>query len=207
MDAAQLKLWVILGSIHELTPPHKPHNSLYAINPAGRIVDRYDKRFCTPGDLDHFTPSDRYVVFNINGVKCSLLICYDVRFPELYRPLKKLKVDCIFQSFHNARQKARTVHADIMRQSMQCRAATNYFWVSMNNSSAYYNLWPSCFIRPDGKIIDQLKFHRPGLMINTVDLSQKFYDPSAPFRNRAIRGILHTGRLIKDPRSKKNALP
>jgi predicted amidohydrolase len=30
--AASLRLWVILGSAHRLTPPHKPHNSLYIVS-------------------------------------------------------------------------------------------------------------------------------------------------------------------------------
>jgi len=97
--AAELRLWVVLGSTHPLTKPNKPHNSLYLINPKGKIVDRYDKRFCTPGDLRRLTPGNRFVDFTINGVKCSLLICFDLRFPEIYRQLYKQKVNCIFQSF------------------------------------------------------------------------------------------------------------
>ena len=71
--AATLKLWVALGSMHQLTPPNKPHNSLYLINPQGRIENRYDKRFCTQGDLDYYTPGSRFVTFDLNGVRCSLL--------------------------------------------------------------------------------------------------------------------------------------
>ncbi len=128
--AAKLKLWVVLGSTHRLTEPNKPHNSLYLINPKGKIVDRYDKRFCTPGDLRRLTPGNRFVNFTLKGVKCSLLICFDLRFPELYRPLYTEGVKCIFQSFYNARQQGPSVHTHIMRQTMQCRAATNYFWIS-----------------------------------------------------------------------------
>jgi predicted amidohydrolase len=83
--AAKLGLWVILGSTHRLTEPNKPHNSLYLIGPDGKIIDRYDKRFGTSGDLQHYTPGNRFVHFSANGVKCSLLICFDLRFPELYR--------------------------------------------------------------------------------------------------------------------------
>ncbi len=68
--AAELRLWVVLGSTHRLTEPNKPHNSLYLINPKGKIVDRYDKRFCTPGDLRRLTPGNRFVNFTVNGVKC-----------------------------------------------------------------------------------------------------------------------------------------
>jgi predicted amidohydrolase len=201
--AAKLHLWVVLGSIHQLTEPNKPHNCLYLIDPKGKIADRYDKRFCTPDDLPHYTPGSRFVNFTINGVKCSLLVCFDLRFPEIYRRLWKENVNCIFQSFYNARQKGPSVHTYIMRQTMQCRAATNYFWVSMANSSGYYSPYPSCIIAPDGKIVRQLRQNRAGLMVNRVDLKKKFYDPMADFRALAIKGRLSNGpKTITDPRSR-----
>lgn len=201
--AGELRLWVVLGSTHRLSKPNKPHNSLYLINREGKIVDRYDKRFCTRQDLRRLTPGHRFVFFTINGVNCSLLICFDLRFPELYRQLYKQGVNCIFQSFYNARQNGPSVHTHIMRQTMQCHAATNHFWVSMSNASGYYSPYPSCFIQPDGKIVRQLKANHPGMMINTVNLSQKFYDPMAGFRNMVIAGALSNGpKVIKDPRSK-----
>ncbi len=201
--AARLKIWVVLGSMHRLTEPNKPHNSLYLIGPDGKIIDRYDKRFCTPVDLMHYTPGNRFVNFCVNNVNCSLLICFDLRFPEIYREVRKQQVDCIFQSFYNARQTGPSVHTHIIRQTMQCRAATNYFWVSMTNSSAPYCPYPSCFIQPDGRIVRQLKINLPGMMINTVDLNQSFYDLSAPFRDMAMKGALTNGpETINDPRSK-----
>jgi predicted amidohydrolase len=201
--ANKLGLWVVLGSTHKLTEPNKPHNSLYLINPKGKIVDRYDKRFCTKGDLRRLMPGDHFVYFTINKVKCSLLICFDLRFPEIYRELYKQKVNCVFQSFYNARQKGPSLHTHIMRQTMQCHAATNHFWVSMSNSSGYYSPYPSCFIQPDGIIVHQLKLNRPGLMVNSVGLSKKFYDPMADFRDLAIAGALSNGPAeINEPRSK-----
>src|SRR3990172_3752347 len=201
--AGELGLWVVLGSTHRLTEPNKPYNSLYLINPRGKIVDRYDKRFCTPGDLRRLTPGNRFVNFSINGVKCSLLICFDLRFPELYRALYKEGVNCVLQSFYNAGQTGPSVHTHIMRQTMQSHAATNYFWVSMSNSSGYYAPYPSCFIQPDGMIVSQLKANRPGMIVNTVDLKRKFYDPMKKFRDMAISGILSNGvSPIKDARSR-----
>jgi predicted amidohydrolase len=201
--AGKLRLWVALGSTHELAEPNKPYNSLYLISPKGKILDRYDKRFCTKADLRRLTPGDHFVCFTINKVKCSLLICFDLRFPEIYRELYKQKVNCIFQSFYNARQKGPSVHTHIMRQTMQCRAAENHFWVSMANSSGYYSPYPSCFIQPDGKIAAQLKTNRPGMMVNTVDLNRKFYDPMADFRDMVIAGARSNGpKRVEDPRSK-----
>jgi predicted amidohydrolase len=232
--AGEMGLWVVLGSTHRLAPdkdirgqapdkkirgqapdkkirgqaePNKLHNSLYLINPKGKIVDRYDKRFCTKGDLHRLTPGNRFVYFTVNGVKCSLLICFDLRFPEIYRQLYKQKVNCIFQSFYNARQGGRSVHTHIMRQTMQCHAATNYFWVSMANSSGYYSPYPSCFIQPDGKIVKQLRQNRAGIMVNTVDLGRKFYDPMADFRDMVIAGALsNSPKAIRDPRTKNTTI-
>jgi len=201
--AGELGLWVVLGSTHPLTEPNWPHNCLYLISPEGKIADRYDKRFCTPGDLDHFTPGNRFVAFTLNGIKCALLICFDLRFPELYRELYKLGVQCVFQSFYNARQRGPSVHTHIMRQTMQCHAATNYFWVSMTNSSGYYSPYPSCFIQPDGVIAAQLRPNRAGLMVNMADLGREFYDPMAGFREMALAGKLNNGQGdIDDPRSR-----
>lgn len=201
--AGELGLWVILGSTRPLTEPNWPHNCLYLISPEGKIVDRYDKRFCTPGDLDHFTPGNRSVTFTLNGIKCALLICFDLRFPELYRELFKQGVQCLFQSFYNARQRGPSVHTHIMRQTMQCHAATNRLWVSMTNSCGYYSPYPSCFIQPDGVIAEQLRPNRAGMMVNTVDLNREFYDPMAGFREMAIAGRLTNGEgQIDDPRSR-----
>ncbi len=201
--AGELGLWVVLGSTHPLTEPHRPHNCLYIINPEGRIVNRYDKRFCTPGDVGHFTPGNRFVTFAVNGITCAPLICFDLRFPELYRELYKLGVQCVFQSFYNARQRGPSVHTHIMRQTMQCHAATNHFWVSMTNASGYFAPYPSCFIQPDGVIAAQLRPNRPGLTVNTVDLHRDFYDPMAGFREMAIAGNLTNGPGdIDDPRSR-----
>jgi len=200
--ARKLGLWVVLGSAHPLTSRHKPHNSLYLIEASGRIVDRYDKRFCTSKDLKHYTPGDHFVVFSLNGVKCAMLICYDVRFPEVYRKHKKLGVQCIFQSFYNARAEGRGIHYDIMRQSMQCRAATNYIWASAANSSGYYQGWPSIFIQPDGHIAASLPLHRASVIVNTVDTTKSFYDASGSNRGRAMKGVLNTGKQVSDPRSR-----
>ncbi len=202
--AKELGIWVVLGSTHRLTEPNKPHNCLYLIDPEGKIADRYDKRFGTLGDLRRLTSGDHFVYFTVNGVKCSLLICFDLRFPELYRQLYKEGVNCIFQSFYNARQKGPSIHTHIMRQTMQCRAATNHFWISGANSSGCYSPYPSFFIQPDGKIVKQLRQNKADIMVNTVNLHKKFYDPMVGFREMAINGKFdNTKEKINDPRSQK----
>jgi len=198
--AKELKIWVILGSMHRLSGSNKPHSSLYLINSEGDIADRYDKRFCTGGDLKYFSPGDHFVTFNINGVNCGLLICYDIRFPELYRQYRKFDTDVIFQSFHNARQKKGSIHPVIIHITAQAMAASNYFYMSLTNSSAAES-WPCYFITPDGLVQNKLTENEPGVLISDLDISKQYYDPSKPYRLDAINGKLNSGVCIEDPKS------
>jgi predicted amidohydrolase len=198
--AKELNIWVILGSLQKLGGNNKPHNCLYVINPEGGITDRYDKRFCTGSDLEYCSPGDHFVTFELKGVKCGLLICYDVRFPELYREYRKLGCDMIFQSFYNARQGKGSIHPIIMPVSAQAHAATNYFYMSLTNSSATES-WPCHFITPDGLIQNKLAANVPGVLISDVDKSEQYYDASREYRQDAMSGKLNSGSTIKDPES------
>lgn len=201
MDLAkELKMWVLLGSTHQLSGDNKPHNSLYAINPNGEIIDRYDKRFCTTSDLVFYSPGDHFVDFEINGVKCGLLICYDVRFPELYREYSKIGVDVIFQSFYNARHDEDCIHPKIMPVTAQVRAATNSFFMMLTNSSAPYS-WPCHFITPDGLVQQKLPRNQPGILYADIDINKSYYDPSKPYRLEAMNGKLNSGKIVIDEKS------
>lgn len=207
------RVWVLLGSTHRLDDEHKPHNCVYVINPRGQIGDRYDKRFCTGEggrkptlDLCHYSPGNRFVTFKVNGLTCGVAICYDYRFPELFRGYKQLGVNVMFQSFHNARK---TVAADpkyniwktIVPATMQCRAAENHFWVSANNSTARPSCWGSFTVRPDGLIMGRLQKHQPGILITDMAMDPTCFDAPAPWRGRAMQGQLHSGELNDHPRS------
>ena len=193
--AEKLGLWVVLGTIHPVSEGNKPFNSLYIINDNGEIIDRYDKRFLTGGDLKHFSPGDHFVNFEINGINCGLLICYDVRFPELYREYRKLDTDLIFQSFYNARMGKGWIHPIIMHITAQARAATNYFYMSLTNSSVAES-WPCYFLTPDGLIQNKLEANVPGVLISDVDIKTEYYDASSRYRLDAINGKLNSGELL-----------
>lgn len=199
--ARDLRIWVILGAAHQLTGANRPHNSLYVIDDEGRVVDRYDKRFCTGGDLRHYSPGDHFVTFDVNNVRCGLMICYDIRFPELYRQYRKLGVEVMFHSFYNARQKPGSIHPKIMPPTAQARAATNAMFLSVNNSCAPHS-WPSLFITPDGLIAKELPLDQPGVMVNLADTSKHYYDASGPYRLDCINGKWNSGEVVVDDRSR-----
>lgn len=211
--AKEYKLWVLLGSSHRLSDGHKPHNSVYVINSRGHIAGRYDKRFCTgrggkrpTQDLHHYAPGDHFTTFRVKGITCAVLICFDYRFPELYRELKKQRAAILFQSFHNARKtvvddEQYNIWKTIVPATMSCRAAENHFWISANNSTTRPSRWASFAVRPDGFITGRLKLHQPGVLITDMELNPACFDAAAFWRDSAMCGQLHSGEPVRDRRS------
>jgi len=193
-------VWLLLGSTHRLRK-HLPHNCVYVINPSGRIVDRYDKRFCTHRDLNFYSPGNHACRFPIGKVKCALTICHDVRYPELFRDHKKSGVRVVFQSFHNSRSRGKTDHSVIMHPTVQGHCGSNFMWSSVANACGYYQSWPSVFVLPDGSIAGRLRQHRSGVLISEVELKEKYRDASE-FRDEAMKGTLHSGKTVSEARSR-----
>lgn len=206
--AKRLRLWVVVGCNHRLTGNHKPHNSLYVINSRGELVTRYDKMFCTgdnanSGDLRHYSPGSSCVTFDLRGVRCGLLICHDFRYPELFREYKRLGVQLMLTSFHNAGMDRAPYDKYLITvpATIQAAAASNYYWASVNNGTRKY-AWPSFVVDAEGKIISRARAHRPTVLINSIDTRKQLYDASAAWRSRCMRGILHSGTLVRDARSR-----
>lgn len=227
--ARALGIWAVLGSAHRLGGARKPHNSLYVIADSGQIVERYDKRFCSgdaderSGDLAHYSPGGHFSTWTVDGVRCGALICYDYRFPELYREYVKRGVELVFHSFHAGHYPAERVAAIgeaigtrfaalnpaatftypgiTVPAAMITAAACNHVWISCPNSSARQSLWPAFCVRADGIVAGRLRRNVPGVLTWTADTGQGLYDSTGPWRERAMAGILHSGTAVRDPRS------
>lgn len=219
--ARRLRLWVVLGSTHPLTGRRKPHDSVYIINDRGVLLDRYDKMFCSEDDLTHYSPGSHFAVFTLNRIRCGVLICYDYAFPEMYREYKRRGVQLVFHLFHagHVSSKRRKLMGEEvgsefhglnkgvsypeirMPAAVQAAAAANHVWVSCSNTSARHSCFPSFFVRADGIITGRLRRHIAGVLMSTVDTNEHLYDGTARWRDRAMRGVLHSGALVRDSRS------
>ncbi len=219
--AGELRLWVVIGTTHPLTGRHKPHDSVYIINNRGRLIDRYDKRICSCADMIHYAPGDHFSVFTVKGIRCGVLICYEYAFPEMYRAYKQRRVQLVFHSFHAghaAPDRVRAMREEVglrfhvlnrgasypeirMPASVQAAATANHVWISCSNTSARHSCFPSYFVRADGIITGRLRRHIAGVLISTVDTRQRLYDGTAVWRDRVMRGVLHSGTLVRDRRS------
>ncbi len=69
----------------------KRFNTAYSFGADGTVLAKYRKiQLFGPGEAAAFTPGDAFTVFDYQGVRFGLLICYDVEFPEHVRALTQL---------------------------------------------------------------------------------------------------------------------
>ncbi|MEM9476619.1 MAG: carbon-nitrogen hydrolase family protein [Pseudomonadota bacterium] len=96
--AAETGIWLLIGSLALKTddPDGRFANRSFLIAPSGDIAARYDKIHMFDVDVtaeetyresDGFRPGNQAVVTDVAGTAIGLSVCYDVRFPHLYRAL------------------------------------------------------------------------------------------------------------------------
>lgn len=222
------RCWVVLGSAHPLGESLLPHNSVYVIDDEGALVDRYDKRFCAgvatdPGsELALYSPGDHPTTFDLDGIRCGVLICHEYRYPELYRDYKRRGVQVLLHSYHAANVSEQT-YADMQAQvgsenrrwnwgttlpeitmpaSMVAAAASTHLWVSCANSSMEQSCWGSLFVRPDGVVTGRLERGSPGVLVTEIDTEADIYESTKAWRSRAMDGVFHSGECVDHPRSR-----
>ena len=98
--ATQHKVWIVGGGTPERVPgdAKRAYNTAVVVDPSGELVARYRKIHLFDVDIpggavlresDSTAPGDELVVVDIAGAPVGVSICYDMRFPELYRQLVK----------------------------------------------------------------------------------------------------------------------
>ncbi|MEM6903549.1 MAG: carbon-nitrogen hydrolase family protein [Pseudomonadota bacterium] len=95
--------WLLIGSLAiKLDDEERLANRSIMLNPAGEIAATYDKQHMfdvavedgqTYEESSTYRPGDRTAMADIGPAKVGLTICYDVRFPALYRHLAQAGAD------------------------------------------------------------------------------------------------------------------
>ncbi len=103
--AAQVGIWVALGSLAVARDDGRFANRALVIDPTGAIAGRYDKLHMFDADLatgeswresNAYTPGEALGVVEDTPVgRLGLAICYDVRFPALFEALGRRRCDTI----------------------------------------------------------------------------------------------------------------
>ncbi|PKH41291.1 Predicted amidohydrolase [Nocardioides alpinus] len=196
--AAELELWVVLGSAHPLSSPRLPHNSVYVISDAGQVVDRYDKRRLSHTEVTEFyTAGSEPVVFDIDGYRFGLVVCVEINFPELFIEYAGLGVDCLLFSSYPV--------DSVFAVKARAYAAIHCYWVSMTNPSETSTFCPSSVFGPNGDILATVD-GAEGVVTVELDRDAPEFDialtKARPWRASVPSDPAYDTRSLDDPRSR-----
>lgn len=102
--AAEVRRWVLAGSIGVATGDGRVFNRSLLFGPDGRVAARYDKihmfDVALPGgetyqESRNYRPGSDVVIADLPWGALGMTICYDVRFPELYRTLGRMEAQLV----------------------------------------------------------------------------------------------------------------
>jgi predicted amidohydrolase len=182
--AARHRIWLVGGSVPLATPkPARVANACLVFGPDGRRRARYDKihLFGFTRGAERFDesatilPGRTPVVFDCEAPpgsasrwRVGLSICYDLRFPELYRALSPVDLLVIPSSF-TARTGA--AHWEVL---LRARAIENQCWVLAPAQGGVHaggrRTWGhSIVVDPWGEIVAERSEPGEGIVLATLD--------------------------------------
>jgi nitrilase len=181
--AQDFKLWIIGGTIPlQCTDSEKIRAACLVFNAAGERVARYDKihlfdAIITPGQESYqesatTEPGTSLVSVDTPIGKVGLAVCYDIRFPELFRALRKQQVDvfAVPAAFTVTTGKA---HWEVLTRA---RAIENFCYLLGScqwgtHDTGRQTFGDSCIIDPWGRILQKMP-ENVGCVAATIDLQQ-----------------------------------
>lgn len=184
--AAELGVWLHLGStpikLANSDVTRKAANRAAIFSPMGELVITYDKIHMFDVVLDEanqwkesnrFEPGENAYLVDMDGVKAGISICYDIRFPTLYREQARLGAPVLTcpSSFTKPTGEA---HWEIL---LRARAIENgAFMIAAAQGGKHEDgretHGHSMIISPWGEILGELAHDEPGVLICDLDLEQ-----------------------------------
>lgn len=200
--ARDLGVWILVGSALVTREDGRAANRQALIDPHGAIVATYDKLHMFDVDLptgeraresETYAPGDRAVTAEVDGLKLGLTICYDLRFPALYRALALAGAEALVIPAAFTRPTGEA-HWEVL---MRARAIETGSYVLAPAQGGFHEdgrgTWGRTLaVGPWGEVLGVLDHDEPGVLL--ADL-----DPAAVARARAAIPALANARTFTGP--------
>lgn len=147
-------------------------NTIKLISPNGNVLTSYGKRALWGWDMDNFTEGDNSGIFEIEGLKIGLRICFEVRFPEYFRELYKTKADLAVVSFCDISSDENTNRYELIKSHLRTRAVENLLPILSVNNCKRYQTAPTAFFDKDGNVICECNRNEEQLLIYNFEKSE-----------------------------------
>ncbi|MDD3435652.1 MAG: hypothetical protein PHC64_00715 [Candidatus Gastranaerophilales bacterium] len=165
------------SAVHFVTAHRSLYNACPVINRKGELIAVYEKMHlfsyygCDEGK--YVQSGENPVLVEIDGIKIGLSICYDIRFPEIYRAYRRVGADLLINMA--AWPKARTSHWDTLTKA---RAIENQcYMVALTQCGLLegdeWNSGHSRIIDYNGEIISELQ-EDEGIMCTEIKFEEMY---------------------------------
>lgn len=179
--AAELTVSILIGSALVKRPDGKAANRAALITPQGQIAATYDKLHMFDVDLptgetaresETYEPGEQAVAARAGELKLGLTICYDVRFPALYRALALAGAEVIVTPAAFTRPTGEAHWETLLR----ARAIETGSFVLAPAQGGFHEdgrgTWGRTLaIGPWGEVLGKLDHDEPGVLIADLDLA------------------------------------
>lgn len=127
------------------------YNSAACIDANGEVIANHRKLLLPPGfESDYFSSGTQPTLFELNGLCCAILICYDAEYPEAIRAMAEAGAQLIIVPTALVKN-----WAVVARRVMPTRAFENGVWLMYANHAGAEGdlnyLGESCIIAPNGQ--------------------------------------------------------
>ncbi|MEP3045724.1 MAG: carbon-nitrogen hydrolase family protein [Roseibium sp.] len=178
-QAAELGIFLHLGSLAVVLVNGRVANRSYLIAPDGEIQATYDKIHMFDVDLPSgeswresatYKPGEHSPVVEFLGAKFGMAICYDIRFPALFRSQSKLGAEILTSPAAFTRQTGEA-HWHVLQRA---RAIENGAYVVSAAQGGLHDdgretYGHSLVVDPWGTVIAELDHDDPGYVLAEID--------------------------------------
>jgi predicted amidohydrolase len=200
--ARELNTTILVGSALVRREDGKAANRQALISPSGEIVATYDKLHMFDVNLPNgetaresatYAPGDRAAVAEACGAKLGLSICYDLRFPALYRALALAGAEVMTVPAAFTRPTGQA-HWEVL---LRARAIETGSFVLAPAQGGFHEdgrgTWGhSTVVGPWGEVLAHLDHDEPGVLLADLDLA-------APAKARRAIPALINARTFQGP--------
>jgi predicted amidohydrolase len=195
-------VWVLVGSALVLREDGKAANRSALVSPAGEIVATYDKLHMFDVDLPNgetaresatYEPGSHAQTALAGDLKLGMAVCYDLRFPQLFRALALAGAEVMTIPAAFTRPTG-AAHWEVL---MRARAIETGAYVLAPAQGGRHEdgrgtYGHSIVVAPWGEVVGQLDHDEPGVLFAELDLT-------APGRARAAIPNLKNARAFRAP--------
>lgn len=138
-------------------------------------IETYEKRALGGWDADNFSEGKSEGVFDIDGCRVGVRICFEIRFPEYFRELYRAKTDLNIVLFCDVSEKENLGRYELIKAHLRTRAVENVCMTLSVNDISPFQTAPTAFIDADGKVIAEAPGDIENLLLYDFYNDEKSY--------------------------------